>query len=170
MARVFGVTSAAISRTTDNRKDTTRANRRWIWPGMPHETNKASVRSVVEVEATMSARVLVKRTVERKRFGSARSRCSMAAALLPCSARNRTRRRPMEVSAVSVALASADTMKQTISTINSNHSVAPISGGLSEELAGAPVLVHPDDRLREQRCHRNHRDEAGFDLFGRDGH
>ena len=42
---------------------------------------------------------------------SARSRCRIAAALLPCSARNRTRRRPIDVSAVSVALASADTTK-----------------------------------------------------------
>src|SRR6267143_4150952 len=167
MARVLGVTSAAISRTTDSKNDTTSANPRWIAAGIPQEMNRASVWSVVAVEATMSARVLVKRTVERKRFGSARSRCSMAAALLPCSARKRTRRRPMLVSAVSVALASADTMKHTTSRITSNHSVAPISGRLSEELADAPVLVHPDDRLREQRCHRQHRDE-GDELVGGD--
>src|SRR5258706_7855644 len=170
MARVLGVTSAAISRTTESKNDTTSANKRWICPGMPHDTNRASVRSVVAVEATISARVLVKRTVDRNRLGSALSRCSIAAALLPCSARNLTRRRPIDVSAVSVALASADTTKQTISRITSNHSVAPISDGLAEELADAPVLVYPDDRLREQRCHRQHRDEAGLELVGRDGH
>src|SRR5487761_739405 len=94
----------------------------------------------------------------------------MLAALLPRSARNLTRSRPTDVSAVSVPLAAAATKKQMMSTINSNHSVAFTAAGLSEELADAPVLVHPDDRLREQRCHRQHRDEAGFELVGRDGH
>src|ERR1700681_3449707 len=94
----------------------------------------------------------------------------MPAALLPCSARNLTRRRPTEGRAVSVPLAAPATKKQTMSTISSNHYVAFTAGGLSEELADAPVLVHPDDRLREQRCHRQHGDQAVFELVGRDGH
>src|ERR1700730_10572209 len=94
----------------------------------------------------------------------------MPAALLPCSARNRTRRRATDVSAVSVPLAAAATKKHTISTIASNHSVALMTAGLSEELADAPVLMHPDDRLREERSDRQHSDERSFDLVGRDGH
>src|SRR6202521_4052925 len=92
----------------------------------------------------------------------------MPAALLPCSARKRTRRRPTDVSAVSVPLASAATKKQTIRTMTSNHSVAFMTAGLSVELADAPVLVHPDDRLREQRSHRQHR-EGRADLLGGNG-
>src|ERR1700704_4157999 len=94
----------------------------------------------------------------------------MPAALLPCSARNLTLSRPTDVRAVSVPLAAPATKKQMMSTISSNHSVAFTAGGLPEELADAPVLVHPDDRLREQRCHGQHRDEAGFELVRRDGH
>src|ERR1700694_1146181 len=92
----------------------------------------------------------------------------MPAALLPCSARNRTRRRPTDVSAVSPPLARPATKKQTTSTMTSPQSVALTAGGLSEELADAPVLVHPDDRLREQRCHRQHR-EGRADLLGGNG-
>src|SRR5437660_12322280 len=95
----------------------------------------------------------------------------MAAALLPCSARNRTRRRPTEVSAVSVPAASAAATKQTAKTITSIHSWAFMTAGLSEELADAPVLVYPDDRLGEQRCYRKDRQRRiRTELVGRDGH
>src|ERR1700682_3005906 len=80
----------------------------------------------------------------------------MLAALLPCSARNRTRRRPTEVSAVSVPLAAAATKKQMTRTMSSTTSWPVMTSGLSEELADAPVLVHPDDRLSQQRCDRQH--------------
>src|SRR5580693_4158558 len=93
----------------------------------------------------------------------------MPAALLPCSARNLTRSRPTDVSAVSVPLASPATKKQTTSTMTSPQSVALTAARLSEELADAPVLVHPDDRLSEQRCHRQHR-EGRAELLGGDRH
>src|SRR5665213_2067761 len=168
MASVLGVTSAAMRRITDSTKETSSASQRWYSLGTPHEANSESVRSVVEVEATISASVLLKRTVERYRFGSALRCCRMPAALLPCSARNLTLSRPTEVSAVSVPLAAAATKKQMMSTISSNDSVAFTAGGLSEELADAPVLVYPDDRLREQRCNRQHR-EWWPELFGGNG-
>src|SRR5260370_22019934 len=82
----------------------------------------------------------------------------MAADLLPCYARKRTRKRPTDVSAVSVPAASAAARKQTTKTMTSTHSCAFMTAGLSEELADAPVLVHPDDRLGEQR-----RDGQDFD-------
>src|SRR5258706_7756298 len=78
----------------------------------------------------------------------------MAAPLLPCSARKRTRKRPTDVSAVSVPAASAAARKQTTNTMTSTHSCAFMTAGLSEKLADAPVLVHPDDRLVEQRRDR----------------
>src|SRR2546427_9569853 len=91
----------------------------------------------------------------------------MAADLLPCSARNRTRRRPTDVSAVSVPAASAAATKQTAKTITSIHSWAFMTAGLSEELADAPVLVYPDDRLGEQRSYRQDRQRRA-ELFGSD--
>src|SRR5207302_8506747 len=95
----------------------------------------------------------------------------MAAALLPCSARNRTRRRPTEVSAVSVPAARAAATKQTAKTITSIHSWAFMTAGLSEELADAPVLVYPDDRLGEQRRYRKDRQRRiRTELVRCDGH
>src|SRR3984893_6645441 len=165
MARVFGVTSAAISRITESRTESRSVSHKRTPDGTPHRVNSDSLSRAVAVEATMRASVLMNSTVDRNRFGSARSRCRMPAALLPCSARKRTRRRPTEVSAVSVPLAIAATKKQTTSTMTSPHSVAFMTPGLSEELADAPVLMHPDDRLREQRCHRQHR-EGWAELVG----
>src|SRR6202521_6088099 len=169
MARVFGVTSAAISSTTESRNESSSVSHRRTSDGTPQRVNSDSLSRAVAVEATMRARVLMNSTVERKRFGSARKRCKMPAALLPCSARKRTRSRPTDVSAVSVPLARAATMKQTIRTISSNQSVALMAGGLPEELADAPVLVPPDDRLREQRCNRQHR-EGRAELVGGNRH
>ncbi len=59
------MTSAAINRMTDSTKDTRSASHNRHTPGTPQAVNSASVSSVVEVEATMRARVFVKRTVER---------------------------------------------------------------------------------------------------------
>src|SRR6266851_3515262 len=95
----------------------------------------------------------------------------MAAPLLPCSARNRTRKRPTDVSAVSVPAACAAARKQTTKTMTSTHSCAFMAAGLSEELADAPVLVHPDDRLGEQRRDRQDCDRRiRAKLVGVDGH
>src|SRR6202521_2925761 len=167
MARVFGVTSAAISSTTESRNESSSVSHKRTSDGTPQRVNSDSLSRAVAVEATMRARVLMNSTVERKRFGSARKRCKMPAALLPCSAR--TRRRPTEVSAVSVPLASAATKKHTISTTTSKTSCPVMTRGLSEELADAPVLVYPDDRFSEQGRHRQHRNKRVL-LLGRDGH
>src|ERR1700682_5853390 len=168
MASVFGVTSAAISRTMGSKTETSSVSHRRHHGGTPHWLNTDSLNSAVAVEATIRASVLTNSTVDRNRFGSARRRCKMAADLLPCSARNRTRSRPTEVSAVSVPLAIAATTKHTIRTITSIVSWPVMTSGLSEELADAPVLVHPDDRLGEQRCDRQHRDGRA-DLLGGNG-
>src|SRR5579864_1320830 len=93
----------------------------------------------------------------------------MAAERLPCSARWRTRRRPTDVRAVSVPLAAAATKKHTTKTMSSIHSWPVMTKGLSEELGDAPVFVHPDDRLGEQRCHGQHRD-GRTELVLRDRH
>src|SRR6202165_423986 len=169
MARVFGVTSAAISSTTESRNESSSVSHKRTSDGTPQRVNSDSLSRAVAVEATMRARVLMNSTVERKRFGSARKRCRMPAALLPCSARKRTRRRPTEVSAVSVPLASAATKKHTMRTTTSKTSCPVMTSGLSEELADAPVLVYPDDRFSEQGRHRQHRDKRVL-LLGRDGH
>ncbi len=65
IARVFGVTSAAINRMTDSTKDTASASHSRHTLGTPQCVNSESVSSVVEVDATIRARVFVKRTVER---------------------------------------------------------------------------------------------------------
>src|SRR5437899_1067528 len=156
---------------TESTNETTSASHNRQALGTPQCVKSESVRRVVDVEATIRARVLVKSTVDRYRLGSARSFCRMAAPLLPCSARNRTRRRPTEVSAVSVPAASAAATKQTTKTMTSIHSWAFMTAGLSEELADAPVLVYPDDRLGEQRCYRKDRQRRiRTELVGRDGH
>src|SRR5437879_1041582 len=67
--------------------------------------------------------------------------------------------------------ASAAATKQTTKTMTSIHSWAFMTAGLSEELADAPVLVYPDDRLGEQRCYRKDRQRRiRTELVGRDGH
>jgi hypothetical protein len=68
---------------------------------------------VVANEARIRATVFVTRTVERNRLGSSWRRCSVAAARLPSSTMCRTRKRPTEVRAVSVAEAMAATRMQT---------------------------------------------------------
>src|SRR5260370_522448 len=168
MASVLGVTSAAISRTIDSTSDTSSVSHSLNPDGAPARVKIESLISAVAVEATMSASVLVNRTVDRNRLGSARSRCRMAAAWLTCSARWRTRRRPTEVSAVSVPLASAAMKKQMTRTKSSTVSCPLMTKGLSQELADAPVLVYPDDRLSEERCHRQPLERRAH-LVGRDG-
>src|ERR1700694_4761879 len=168
IASVLGVTSAAIRRITERLTESSSVSHRRKPSGTPQRVNNDSLSSAVAVDATISASVLTNSTVERKRLGSARNRCRMLAALLPCSARKRTRRRPTEVSAVSVPLAAAATKKQMTRTMSSTTSWPVMTSGLSEELADAPVLVHPDDRLSQQRCDRQHRD-WGSQLLGGDG-
>src|SRR5437899_9565249 len=156
---------------TESTNETTSASHNRQALGRPQCVKSESVRRAAEGEATIRARVLVKSTVDRYRLGSARSFCRMAAFLLLCSARNRTRRRPTEVSAVSVPAVSAAATKQTTKTMTSIHSWAFMTAGVSEELADAPVLVYPDDRLGEQRCYRKVRQRLiRTELVGRDGH
>src|SRR5260370_15586144 len=169
MAMVLGVASAAISRTIDSTSDTSSVSHRLNPDGAPARVKIESLISAVAVEATMSASVLVNRTVDRNRFVSARSRCRMTAAWLPCSARWRTRRRPTEVSAVSVPLASATMKKQMTRTKSSTVSCPLMTKGLSEELADAPVLVYPHDRLSEELRHQQHLERRSH-LAGRYGH
>src|SRR6266487_868972 len=157
IASVLGVTSAAIRMTIDKKNDTSSVSHSRHVSGTPARVSIESVISAVAVEATIRANVFVNKTVDRNRFGSERRRCRIAAAGLPCSARKRTRNRPTDVSAVSVPLARAATTKHTSSVISSISSWPFIERGLSEELADAPVLVHPDDRLSEQRRHRQDR-------------
>src|ERR1700704_1591633 len=167
MASVLGVTSAAMRRITERMTESSSVSHRRNPSATPQRVNSDSLSSAVAVEATMRASVLTNSTVERNRFGSARRRCRMAADLLPCSARNRTRRRPTEVSAVSVPLAIAAMTKHSKRTRSSKNSW-PVTRGLLEELADAPVFVNPDDRFSEQRRHRQD-GERWAELFGGDG-
>src|SRR5712692_4463778 len=169
MASVLGVTSATISKTTDSSTETSSVNHRRHPSPRPARVRTESAISAVAVDATISASVLVNSTVDRNRLGSARRRCRITPAWLPCSARNRTRKRPTEVSAVSVPLASAAMTRQANRTMSSANSCPFMEKGLSEELADAPVLVYPDDRLSEERCHRQHF-QRGARLLGRDWH
>ena len=86
-ASVFGVTSARIKSTTESATESSSVNHKRHSGGTPQRVNRESLSKADAVEATIRARVFVNRTVERNRFGSARRRCSVAAALLPCSAR-----------------------------------------------------------------------------------
>ncbi len=54
-----------MSSTTESTNDTSNASQSRHALGTFQLVNRASVRSVVEVDATISARVFVKRTVER---------------------------------------------------------------------------------------------------------
>ena len=87
MASVFGVTSATISSTTESRTESSNVSQSRHSSGTPHFLNSESLSRAVAVEATIRASVFMKSTVDRKRFGSARNRARVAAALLPCSAR-----------------------------------------------------------------------------------
>ena len=87
MASVFGVTSASSSNITDSNRDTSSASHSTYSCGTPHAWKRSSVRSVVALDATISATVLISRTVDRKRLGSRCNRCRIRAARLPSSAR-----------------------------------------------------------------------------------
>ena len=87
MASVFGVTSASNSSSTDSSRDTSSASHSTYSCGTPQAWKRSSVRSVVALDATISATVLISRTVDRKRLGSRCNRCRIRAARLPSSAR-----------------------------------------------------------------------------------
>src|SRR5215831_6449577 len=109
-------------------------------------------------------------TVDRNRLGSCCSRSSTAAAALPSSTRWRTRRRPTEVMAVSVADASAATPTQMTRRASSTVAWVSMIVRSAEELAHAAVLVNAHDGLGQQRSDAEHGDRPGPLVGGdRDG-
>src|SRR5215831_19127780 len=161
MAIVLGVTSAKMSRKTESTSDTSRSPQNPNAGGMKRTDSRVAAN-----EARISASVLTTSTVERNRFGSCCRRCRTTAAGLPSSARWRTRSRPTDVSAVSVAEASAATATQITRRVSSPYAWLSISGRSAEELAHAAVLVHAHDGLGQQRSDAEHGEGPGPLLVG----
>src|SRR5215472_4104174 len=161
MAIVLGVTSAKMSRKTESTSDTSRSPQNPNAGGMKRTDSRVAAN-----EARISASVLTTSTVDRNRFGSCCRRCRTTAAGLPSSARWRTRSRPTDVSAVSVAEASAATATQITRSAISPYAWLSNSGRSAEQLAHAAVLVHAHDGLGEQRGDAEHGERA-VALLGR---
>src|ERR1700733_14439793 len=105
----------------------------------------------------MTATVLRVRIVDRYAFGSACSRVTVRARLLPSSARLRIRMRLTLVSYVPAAAANAAMMSPATMTTMSGVIGSATLVGLSrspEQFAHAPSLVDAHDRLGDQRRDR----------------
>src|SRR5438105_3608562 len=142
----------------------------------------------VAVDDTITATVLSVRMVDRYALGSLCSRTTRCALRFPSSARLRMRMRLTLVSDVSAAAANAATTSPATRMAMSGVMPAaigvvvarpgrPCRGGLTrstEQLAHAAALVHPHDRFRDERSHREDTKlgrivEAGLPVGKRDG-